>query len=232
MNEPIHRNPLSAWDHLVAHGGIEIEGRDEGIDLRIHQALNPTATSLDEALVASTMSAFARAFFEAIHPTFSMFQDILDFFKQAEATHGKNQWILQLDDIDISLEHFRQSVAHWKSIAKTDIEVSAIDQRGAWDLCRILGTRAYVRDAARFKTAETAPELSVDVRTWVDAYDRQIYMPMPFSLTPPQCPAELQPTAQIVQTAVQKLLDFCPRGNPGLKSFACPAFRPVDTGRG
>src|SRR4051812_10453102 len=37
MKNSVHRDPLSAWNYLCDKGGLELEGRDEGLDQRIHQ---------------------------------------------------------------------------------------------------------------------------------------------------------------------------------------------------
>lgn len=76
--------------------------------MRILSRLDPRAHSIEQALAAVDMASFVRAFFEALHPYVAMFRDILDFFEHADATRGESQWTLQVEDIDISLEHFRE----------------------------------------------------------------------------------------------------------------------------
>lgn len=127
MVELIHSDPLSAWNYLREHGGIELEGRDEGLDQRILERLDPVAPSLHEALAAATMEAFARAFFTAIAPFVAMFRDILDFFEHADATKGQDQWTLRLDEVDVDLEHFRKWLRTWIEIANVTLQIPAID---------------------------------------------------------------------------------------------------------
>ena len=88
MRHSVHRNPLSAWEYLCAHGGIELDGRDEGLDERLKQRLNPGAASLEEALDGVTMEAFANAFLETISPFVAIFRDILHFFRSRRCNHG------------------------------------------------------------------------------------------------------------------------------------------------
>lgn len=134
MDDMVHRDPLSAWMYLRDRGGIEIEGRDEELGQKLLRRLNPAASSLEDALAGVTMEAFARALFEAIHPFVAMFRDILDFFEHAGATRGQDQWTLQVDDIDLELEHFRKWLATWEETGRVRLEVPAIDFDGAWAL--------------------------------------------------------------------------------------------------
>jgi hypothetical protein len=63
-----------------------------------------------------------------------MFRDILDFFKQANATHGRDQWVLRVDAFDLDLEYFRQWVEAWTQSGHVDEEIPAVDSSGAWGL--------------------------------------------------------------------------------------------------
>src|SRR5208337_5055418 len=105
MNTPIFRDPQSAWQYLHDYGGIELDGRDEGLDKRIQCLLNPLAMSIEEALASASMEGFVRAFFVSLDPYVEMFRNILEFFERSDATQGEAQWVLQVDDVDIDLEH-------------------------------------------------------------------------------------------------------------------------------
>ncbi len=146
MTAPIHRDPLSAWRHLCTYGGLELDGRDEGLEERILSRLAPQAQRTEQALAGPDMASFVRAFFEALHPYVAMFRDILDFFERADATHGESQWTLQVNDIDLNLEHFRQWLAAWDGIGMTGIAVPAIDAGASWQLLEVLRKRKVVED--------------------------------------------------------------------------------------
>ena len=207
MSELAHRDPLTAWNHLCAHGGIELGGRDEGLDVRIHKLLDPGAPSLQRALENASMHAFGRAFFESIHPYVAMFSDILSFFEHADATEGQEQWTLQLDDVPLSLEHFRRWLTRWRQAARVTLDVPAVDRSGVWRLWAVLRDRAVVEEEVRKASAHRALDLPSDVRLWADAYDRGEYLPLPESLMPGRCPAELHACALIAYTALQRLMD-------------------------
>jgi hypothetical protein len=208
MEESVHRDPLSAWNYLRDRGGIELEGRDEGLDQLILGRLDPTAESLDDALAATTMEAFAKAFFAATAPFTAMFRDILDFFKHSEATKGQDQWILRMDDIDVSLEHFQQWLTSWTEIARITFTVPAIDFRGVWDLHQALSSRAQINEEIQRSFSNKRLLLPSDVETWVSAYNGADYLPLPKSLTSPQCPSQLLTSASIAQAALLLLTEL------------------------
>ena len=207
MSHLVHRTPLAAWNHLCAHGGIELDGRDEGLDIRIHLRLDPAAPSLQGALEHATMDAFGRAFFESIHPYVAMFSDILNFFEHADATQGQEQWTLQLDDVPLTLEHFRQWLRHWRQAAQVSLDVPALDWSGVWRLWDVLRNRPRVSEEVQRAFAHTALLLPPDVQLWTSAYDRGEYLPLPDSLMPGRCPPELRASALISYAALQRLTD-------------------------
>lgn len=208
MTIPVHRDPLSAWNYLCEHGGIEIEGRDEGLDQRILQRLDPTAPSLDRALAKATMTAFTRAFFEAIHPFVAMFQDILRFFERADATIGKEQWTLRLDDIDLDLSHFQKWLASWHGLGRAEMQIPAVDWQGVWRLFAVLLAKSQIRTEIERSVNEERHDLPQDVQAWVDAHNGGEYLPLPSSLVPPRCPPELRVSASIAQMALVRLREL------------------------
>jgi hypothetical protein len=46
VDTPLHRDAASAWRYLREHGGLETEGRDEGLEERLVVMLNPDAFGL------------------------------------------------------------------------------------------------------------------------------------------------------------------------------------------
>ena len=207
MNDPVHRTPTEAWDYLKEHGGIEIDGRDAGLDQRIHQRLDPAAPSLEAALAATTMEAFCRAFFDAVHPYVAMFTGILDFFKQAGATEGPAQWALRVDNVDLDLEHFRKWLNSWTALAKATLQIPAIDERGLWRLWEVFSGRSQIRDEVMRDNTANPLNVAQDVLPWIAEYNRGNYTPLPNSLLPPQCPHELRTTASIARAMLLRLLE-------------------------
>ena len=205
MRDPVHRDPRSAWEYLVQHGGIELEGRDEGLDQRIQQRLDPFAASLDAALSQATMAAFTRAFFEAIHPFLEMFRNILTFFEHADVTVGPAQWIIQVDDLDLNLSHFQQWIATWHGLGVAQMEVPAVDWRGVWRLWDALRGREQIDAEVQRSFSKEYLHLPTDVQTWVDAYNRDEYLPLPESLQSPGLPQELLASVSIAKAALSRL---------------------------
>lgn len=204
MRELIHRDASSAWNYLCTHGGIELNGRDEGLDERVKVGLDPAASSLKEALLGSSMESFARAFFKAIHPFLAIFHDILDFFKQTAATQGQSQWTIRVGDVDLDLEHFRKWVKTWADIGKAKEQIPAIDESGMTDIFEALRARDEVRTEFQRAFREANVKLPTDVQEWTASYNRGDYEPMPQSLTNPRCPTQLRPSAAIVRS-VQRI---------------------------
>jgi len=208
MKERVHRDPLSAWNYLIQHGGIEIEGRDEGLDKRILQRLNPAAPSLEYALAEATMAAFTRAFFEAIHPFLSMFRDILSFFEHADATIGPDQWMLQVDDLALDLSHFQKWLTKWHNIGKAKIQIPVVDWEGVWRLWKVLRESEQINAGDQHSFNEKRFDLPQDVQAWLEAHDCGEYMPLPNSLLPPHCPPELNSIASIAQAVLSRLREM------------------------
>ncbi len=208
MSEPINRDPLSAWQHLRAQGGLEVNGRDKDLGGRILNHLDPRASSLEQALSATDMTSFVRAFFEALHPYVSMFRDILDFFEHSDATRGESRWRLQVDDTDLGLEHFREWLTIWDGIATTAITVPAIDAKAAWQLYEILLERRVVQVQLRNSFQNKPLDISNDVRHWVSAYEKGDYLPLPESLNLLRRVPALAKSTLIAFAVLQRLLNL------------------------
>lgn len=204
--DPVHRSPAAAWSYLVERGDIELSGRDEGLDDTIRRKLDPTAPMLESALEVTSMESFARAFFEAVHPYVEMMKDICDLFEKAGATQGQAHWALKLDNVDVSLEHFRKWIESWTNVRVT-LMVPAIDWQGAWALWRAMQHNERVQNAIRtpFDSRDRNP--NPDVRRWMDAYQKGRYEPLPNHLEPTRCPEPLRPVAGVLWAAISKLRD-------------------------
>lgn len=150
-----HTNALEAWNYLCTHGGLEVEGRDEGFAEKLHELINPSASSLEEAIKSASMEIFLSAFFRSVHPYLSMFEDILAFFKQASATKGQDQWTLHVGDIGIDLDHFREYTETWSSLGKSVVMFHGIDYESAWKIHRCFNWRNLVSDGIT-KESESA----------------------------------------------------------------------------
>ena len=208
MTATIHRDATSAWNFLVKHGGIELQGRDEGLDVTICRRLDHTAPSLEYALARATMEAFTSAFFEAIEPYVGMFKDILHFFEKADATQGQDQWTLRVDDLDLDLEHFRQSIADWTKTAHSELMVPAVDFYGVWALLKKLLDRIPGDAVLEMTFKGKHLDLPADVLSWVKAFNADSYLPLPKSLTPAALPAGLSECATIALAGLERLRDL------------------------
>ena len=206
MQNVLHQTPLSAWDYLCSAGGIELNGRDEGLDRKVHLALNPSTLSLEDALSGATMDEFLQAFFAGIHPYIMIFRDILDFFENADATKGQDQWTLKVDDVDVSLEHFRDWIATWTRIENVKLEVSTLFYRDTWALLNILSEYTVVEEQRQLSFKDEPLSISQDVIEWAKAYDSGKYLPLPRSLSSPDFPSELQESVLIAQAIASVLI--------------------------
>jgi hypothetical protein len=199
----VHETPLSAWQHLCEFGGIELQGRDEGLDAQILSSIDPNAFSLDEALSNATMETFVRAFFRSLSPYIEMFRDILHFFEQADATQGKTQWTLRVGEIDLDLEHFRQWLDAWQQLVELEIEVPAIDFNAEWEI------RSKLRNKFGYDAAEKAKSgVDAEIRKWLEDLEKGLYPLMPESLTPWKIRQPLSKLASIIYVKLQILNDL------------------------
>src|SRR5262245_52516598 len=128
---PIHKDSLAAWADLQKRGGLELRGRDEGFEEELQNRLAPSAGSLEEALLSATTDDLVRAFFDVLQPFVAMFRAILEFFEKAGAAEGRAQWNIIVDDVDVSLDHFRRFLNELNSV-RCEVEVSAVDLDGGW----------------------------------------------------------------------------------------------------
>jgi hypothetical protein len=212
MSARVHQTAAGAWKDLCTRGGLELDGRDAGLDKQIQQRLDPMAESFEEALSHASMADFTTAFFEALHPYIAIFQDILDFFKQAKATQGQRQWNLIVDRVPLTLKHFQRFLITCRKIANTKRWVPAIDYAGVWQLWKEALAPAMkalaidIADETRPMVPAKSRNVAPDVRLWIDAYDNDRYNPMPHSLTRSRCPRELRTTASIMEVALDRLL--------------------------
>ncbi|MBD2752501.1 hypothetical protein [Spirosoma validum] len=207
MQNVLHQNPLSAWKHLCSAGGIELDGRDEGLDKKIHLALNPSSRSLEDALSGATMNEFLSAFFAGIHPFILIFRDILDFFENADATKGQAQWMLQVDNVDVSLEHFRDWIETWSKIENVKQEVSALVFQDTGELLGILRKPNVVEKQLQLSLRNELLSLPQDVQEWTRAYNSGKYLPLPKSLSSPDFPGELRESVSIAQAIASILIN-------------------------
>jgi len=211
MLAKLHHTATDAWKELCKRGGLELDGRDVGLDKQILQRLDPMALSLEDALSRSSMDDFTTAFFEALHPYIAIFQDILHFFEQAKATEGQGQWNLIVDKVPLPLKHFQHFLQTCKKVAKAKRWVPAIDYRGVWKLWsdvlrpHMEALREGVEDHSTQMTPQ-GPNIASDVQLWIEEYDRDRYVPMPRSLSASRCPRELRTTASIIEVALDRLL--------------------------
>lgn len=202
---PVHTNPLSAWEQLCEQGGIELKGRDEGLDQKIQTLLDPTAKSFSDALSSTTMEKFVEAFFKSLFPYVEMFRGILDFFENSDATKGSEQWILKVGEIDLDLDHFRQWLLGWEKLGKGAIFAPSIDSKAQWKIFEILQSKIY---RGMWNQSKDLSKFEDDVQRWISEIESGLYRPLPKSLTPNQIPKQLSKVASILYVKLQILLNL------------------------
>lgn len=207
-NPTVFTEPLAAWKYLCMLGGIEPEYRDQELIKNIHSQLAPSMPTLEAALEGATMEAFLSAFFKASQPYIRMFKDILEFFTQAAATQGQHQWMLQVADIDMDLDHFRQNIETWTHLGHATIMIPVLTWDGVWNLFEHLRTYNLVAKQVALAAEKKELDLPEDVRSWVESYHEGQYNFLPVSLCEPDCPAELRKPARIAQTALASLINL------------------------
>jgi hypothetical protein len=201
----IHETPTAAWQHICEFGGIELQGRDEGLDKQILSGIDLTARSLNEALAAATMEVFVRAFFRSLSPYIEMFRDILHFFEQADATQGKTQWTLRVGEVDLDLDHFRQWLDALQQLVTHEIEVPATDFRAEWQIPEVFRSKFSYDEAKEVKSRADVRE---EIREWLTDLESGNYPQMPDLLTPWNIYPSLSNVAAIIYVKLQILNDL------------------------
>lgn len=179
-NDQVARDALTAWESLRALGGIEPEGRDRELVDQIRTQIDPSATDLESALESCTTDEFLQALFGSIQPFSLMFRDILLFFQNADATQGKHQWRVQLEEVPLDLGHFEQFIRHWQRI-RVPLDVPALGASDAFVLndVRLSFGMSYLTDQPPL------PNSLGDIDRWISLFDESgQYADLPMSLAP------------------------------------------------
>jgi hypothetical protein len=183
----IFGDSLAAWADLKERGGLELDGRDDGFEEELKNRLAPSARSLQEALRTTTTDDLARAFFDVLQPFVVMFRAILDFFEKSGAAEGRKQWNITVDDVEFDLQHFRRFLKKWNSVP-CEIEVPAVDFRGAWTLDNAIGRVPEMAGVFAGVNTTKEPYWSgvTDIDEWLRAYRDGAgrYEELPASLAP------------------------------------------------
>jgi hypothetical protein len=203
----IHSTARDAWTHLVKHGGLELGGRDQGLDDSIRHRLAPSSKTIKEALDKATLEAFTRAFFESVHPYLEIVQGILALFVKAGALEGPNQWNLRVGDVDLQLEHFRRWIEEWSGVPAR-LQVPAIDRDSVWEIPGALRTASQFGMEMENRPAPSNQALPHDVKRWLDEYSAGNYAALPTSLDPARCPEPLRRAASMVVALLTRVREL------------------------
>jgi hypothetical protein len=204
---PIHKNSFTAWADLQKRAGLELHGRDEGFEEELKNHLAPSAGSLEEALRHVTTDDLVRAFFDVLQPFVAMFRVILEFFEKAGAAEGREQWDIMVDDVDVRLDHFRRFLKEWNSLP-CEIEVPAVDFRGAWTLQDATRDMPEMREVhAGIDTKQPYWSGVADVDDWLRAYRARggPYEEWPRSLAPSSLGAGYSDAAALALAALHTI---------------------------
>jgi hypothetical protein len=197
---PVHRDPRSAWKHLVMQGGLELTGRDEDFEAELLTQLLPSALSLEDALRQVTIDRFLQAFFATARPYVRMFEEILKFFEAAGATRGQHHWRLALDlDTDLDLDHFREQLEQFSSI-RGRAELPAFDLNGAWQINQCLDGGKAPRSSTVDFDNHPWP---VWLEEWFRAYEIGRYLPLPAARLKAELPAEVHGIVPFISAVAQ-----------------------------
>jgi hypothetical protein len=183
MRDAIHQNALAAWTDLCERGGLELDGRDEGLEEALKKRLAPRARNLEPALRGASTDDLVRCLFEVLQPYVQMFRATLAFFERAGATEGREQWNIQIDEIDLDLDHFRKFLRKWQDI-ECEIEVPALDSSGAWTFERSSRDMPEMQGVSGIPDYRAYRSSAADVSEWLQAYWAGHYAPLPASLLP------------------------------------------------
>lgn len=217
MKELIHVSAAAAWEDLKSRGGLELDGRDEGLEENLRVRLSPSAHSFTHALQNASPRELVSALFSALHPYAEMFRGILKFYEKAGAVQAKNHWKLEIDKVPIDLQHFRDFLAKWDPVPN-DIQAHGISHDffiRAWNVWGI--------DKQFNNTVIRAGMLDDDfadtnVSQWFKAYRKGKLLPFPPSLKCVNLACGFSELSAVVQVALAKILSVTER-REGLKKY-------------
>jgi hypothetical protein len=173
------KTPIDAWTFLVAHGGIEVHGRDEILTEQLQTRLEPQASDIETALRGVSMEVFLNAFFGLLGPFVRIMRDLLEYFERADAKQGPGQWVLILgkdkDKLQINLDHFRQ----WLKLFDKQAAHHSVP---LLEYSKIWGLQSAFRSLPDRRQRILEPPsfaLERDVAAWLEAYERTSWLPLP-----------------------------------------------------
>lgn len=195
--DEIARDSWSAWLQLKLLGGIEPKGRDRDFIAALIEELSPGAISFEAAVREVGTEQLVRAVFRRIAPFAEMFVDIVEFFKSAGATAGREHWQVKLDGSILELAHFESFQQRWQEIeGMLDVPVAGVDVM--WSV------REEVSKTAGRDEGSEAKSLRSGVDEWFDTYMAGQYRSLPSSLLR-DVPAELTELASIATVMSERL---------------------------
>lgn len=196
-----HSEPLSAWKYLIEFGGIELNGRDNGLDISIKNILDPKADNIEEALESAQIEDFIGAFFESLQPYIEMFNDILNFFKKSKATKGAKSWTLKIGDIDLNLDHFKEAIINWENSTESSVSVPVLEGSDLWQLKKLL--------ESTFNSNSHIDNVPNDVKSWLKEFEYHgRYLPFPESLNSKKTPSDYSELSSIGEYFLSQLLEL------------------------
>jgi hypothetical protein len=226
----IARDSVTAWEQLCRMGGVEPAGRDDDLADAIRARLPVSATSLEAALAQCTTDDLVRAFLGAAQSFAMMFRDIVDFFRRVRATHGPDQWRIQIGEEHLDLSDFESFVSAWDRV-EADIEIPGVDFSGKWALLEaarsVDGLTDDLLSFVRASRPAAEPTPYEDVNAWLARYAEGDYPPLPARLAPANLDGALADAAGIAWVALEVV-----RSRWGARDAMMAEYRAYDTGAG
>jgi hypothetical protein len=136
-----------AWNYLVSHGGLEVNGRDALLVEQLTERLTSGTLSdppddaprpeLGDVLKKASVEQLVNAMFGVVRPYIGMMRDLLDYFTKARVTEGPGQWKLALtsktDSIEIDLESFKKFIRVLET-RHVPLEVPVLNPDQLWSI--------------------------------------------------------------------------------------------------
>lgn len=193
MSNEIYRNATDAWSSFRKIGGLDLDDRDEDLEVEILAGLRqPRAKTLDAALESASVDDLVRALFGATMPFMEMFRAILEFFIAAAATEGREQWSIKIDDEHLGLETFEKLVAA-ADAAPVRYEVPDIDEHVPWRIREILiGSVGHIERPGVGVTGDA------QIDGWLEAYRAGAFPDLPQALSGAALPRGLDDARRIL----------------------------------
>jgi len=178
-----------AWNYLVSHGGLEVNGRDALLVEQLTERLTVGTLSdppddapepeLGDVLKKASVEQLVNAMFGVVRPYIGMMRDLLNYFTKAGVTEGPGQWKLALtsktDSLEIDLDSFKKFIRVLET-RHVPLEVPVLNPDQLWSI----SSDAFSDEMESRRPIGMRPSSTdTDSGTWLSTSETTSWLPSP-----------------------------------------------------